>query len=342
MRVGILSDLRNPAEWHTPWAEHYQYKLDVYVEAERLGFDTVWLTEHHFFPDGHMPQPIAFAVAVAARTSRIGIGTATALAPNRHAIHIAEESALVDVISGGRFQLGIGTGYVPRDLTRFGVRMEDRFALLEQRAREIRRLFDEGEVHPGPIQKRLPIWVCVTGPRGSRMAGRLGEGVGWLDPAQLAPYREGLAEGGHSPDSARMAGLCQLLISEDPERDWQRVKPYLEYQFGDYARAAMEDTDAIQQPNISDAANLDVDAMRSPGPVMVPPAFDVVTPDEAIRRLGEWLGPMPVAEVYFFESVAGMPRDLVQSHLELLAGKVAPALRQLGLQSAASWAASAH
>jgi alkanesulfonate monooxygenase SsuD/methylene tetrahydromethanopterin reductase-like flavin-dependent oxidoreductase (luciferase family) len=333
MRVGILSDLRNPAGWRTRWHDHYQYKLDLYVEAERLGIDTVWLTEHHFVEDGHMPQPIAFAAAVAARTSTIGIGTATALAPNKHPVHLAEETALVDVISGGRFQLGLGAGYVVPDLTRFGVDFAKRFTLLEEHAREVRRLLDERLVTPGPVQEHLPIWMCVTGPKGSRMAGRLGEGLGWLDPAQLEPYRQGLIEGGHSPDAAKVTGLAQLIISEDPERDWARITKHLTYLFGAYAAAAMEDTDAIQQPNISATAqDLDPSAMRSPGPVMVPPAFDVVTPDEAVQRLRTWLEPMPVAEVYFWESVAGMPRELVHSHLELLASKVAPSIRGIGLQ----------
>src|SRR4051794_25285318 len=102
MRIGIYTDLRNPPAWHEPWPDVYARALERIVEAERLGIGSVWATEHHGFEDGYLPQPLTFLAAVAARTTRVRLGTAVLLAPLRPALHIAEEAAVVDVLSGGR------------------------------------------------------------------------------------------------------------------------------------------------------------------------------------------------------------------------------------------------
>src|SRR2546422_471508 len=101
MRVGIYFDLRNPPAWRRPWADLYAASLALVEDAEGRGIDAVWLTEHHFFEDGYLPQPLTFAAAVAARTRKVRIGTAVLLAPLRSALQIAEEAAVVDTLSAG-------------------------------------------------------------------------------------------------------------------------------------------------------------------------------------------------------------------------------------------------
>ena len=175
------------------------------MEAERLGAGAAWFTEHHGFPDGYLPQPLVLAAATAARTSRLRVGTAVLLAPLRHPRHIAEEAALVDLVSGGRLELGIGAGYAAGEFEAFGADLGGRFRATEGAATEIARLLAAGEVSPAPVQDPLPLWLGYRGPRGARRAGRLGAGLLSLDRRLLAPYRAGLAEGGHDPDAdARM------------------------------------------------------------------------------------------------------------------------------------------
>src|SRR3954453_16699104 len=120
MRVGIYTDLRNPPPWRRDWAGHYARVLDRIGEAERLGLDSVWLSEHHLFEDGYLPQPLTFAAAIASRTSRMRIGTPVLLAPLRPAVQIAEEAAIVDLVSEGRLELGLGSGYLPDEFAAFG------------------------------------------------------------------------------------------------------------------------------------------------------------------------------------------------------------------------------
>ena len=111
MDVGIYFDLRNPPAWATDWSRLYGFSLELCEEAERLGCHAIWLTEHHLFDDGYLPQPLTMAAAVAARTSRVRIGTGVLIAPLHHPVELAEQAAVVDIISSGRVDLGIGAGY---------------------------------------------------------------------------------------------------------------------------------------------------------------------------------------------------------------------------------------
>jgi alkanesulfonate monooxygenase SsuD/methylene tetrahydromethanopterin reductase-like flavin-dependent oxidoreductase (luciferase family) len=111
MDVGLLFDLRNPEQWHRPWAGHYARTLEWCEEADQRGVGGLWFTEHHLFEDGYLPQPLTFAAAVAARTRRARIGTSVVLPALHHPVDLAEQAALVDLISGGRLELGLGAGY---------------------------------------------------------------------------------------------------------------------------------------------------------------------------------------------------------------------------------------
>ena len=331
MRVGVYTDLRNPPGWRRGWSEHYARVLERIREAERLGAGSVWVSEHHLFEDGYLPQPLTFAAAIAARTSRVRIGTAIMIAPLRPALDVAEQAAVVDILSDGRLDLGLGLGYRAAEFDAYGRDLGERYPALESGVVEIRRLWAEGICTPPPVQDPVPLWIGATGPRGARMAGRLGAGLLWLASALLDPYVEGLVAAGHDPRSARMAGLANLVLADDPEAAWPRIAPHLAYQRDSYNRYAA-DGPAAGGPSTLDASGgpVDVEALRGPAPEAIPPAFDVVTPEEAIDRLTRWLGPLPVVDVYLWESIAGMPDDLADRHVELVASRLAPALAGVG------------
>src|ERR1700722_16998205 len=202
MRVGLTFDLRNPPQWFRPWDKLYRQALESVAEAEHLGADSIWVTEHHFFEDGYLPQPLTFCAAAAARTSRVRFGTAIMIAPLRAAAQIAEESAVVDLISGGRLDLGLGPGYRVPEFEAFGAGVRSRFSATFDPTSEVRRLLDGGTVTPPPVQSPLPIWL------GYRQGGRaehprqVGEGLLRMDPRPLGPYRGGPPPGGHCPGTA--------------------------------------------------------------------------------------------------------------------------------------------
>ncbi len=333
MRVGIWSDMRNPPEWRRSWPALYAETLERIEEAERLGLDAIWVTEHHFFEDGYLSQPLAFLAAIAARTKRMRVGTAITIAPLRPALDLAEQGALVDVISDGRLELGLGAGYRVPEFKAFGLDIADRFPILEERVREIRRLWSSGEIIPGPVQERPPIWIGANGGRGARLAGRLGEGFMWLDRDVVQTYLDALRAAGHDESTARVSGSVNAIISSDPERAWGRVAPHLVYQWETYARYGAEGAEKADSLVVHQASELKAEDMRSDGPEMLMPRFDVVTPEELVRRMRAWLVELPVSDVYFWDSIAGMPDDLVEEHVRLLATKVAPAVRDLGVET---------
>jgi alkanesulfonate monooxygenase SsuD/methylene tetrahydromethanopterin reductase-like flavin-dependent oxidoreductase (luciferase family) len=323
MRVGLFMDLRNPPAWERPRETLYEQTLQQCAEAERLGIDSVWLTEHHGFDDGYLPQPLTLAAAIAARTACLRIGTAVLIAPLRPAIDIAEQAALVDLISGGRVELGLGAGYRAEEFAAFGADIGRRYALLEERAAEVQRLWEDGGVTPAPLQPRAPLWIGAHGPRGARIAGRLGAGMLSFGSRIQEPYRRALAEAGHPAGAARLTSCANLIVSEDPEAAWPRIAPHLAYQWSSYARYGLDLPGLV-------AGAVDPEALRHPGPNMAQPRFDVVTPAEAVRRIAAWLNDLPVETVYFWRSIAGMPDDLAEEHVRLLATEVGPALARLG------------
>ncbi|MBW1882276.1 MAG: LLM class flavin-dependent oxidoreductase [Deltaproteobacteria bacterium] len=320
MRVGIYQDLRNPPEWRKPWDRFYAESIEVVEEAERLGADSVWISEHHFFEDGYLPQPLTYAAALAARTERLRIGTAVLLAPFRQAIDIAEQTAIVDLVSGGRFDLGLGAGYRVPEFAAYQTPMEDRFKVVRERASEIREIFAKGLVTPGPLQDPFPIWCGFATPTGARHAGRLGVGLLSVGRELAVAYQRGLEEAGFPAQRARMAGPVHFILADDPEEVWHRVTPHFRYQCDSYRRYMVEGS-SLKAPR-----PIDPEKWRQPGPDGAPPQIGVFTPAAAAAMIREWLAGTPAVEIYFWSSIAGMPEDLARRHVELVCTELRVAL----------------
>ena len=318
MKLGLYFDLRNPAPWARPWPEVYGRALDLVVEAERLGAASVWFSEHHLFSDGYLPQPLTFAAAAAARTTRMRIGTAVLLAALRPAALVAEEAAVIDQISGGRLELGIGAGYSVPEYELYNADITKRYGLTDAAVAEIRRLLDEGIVTPPAAQNPFPIWLGYQGPQGAKRAGRLGVGLLSLDRALLDPYREGLVEGGYDPATARTGGMLDIIVADDPEAAFERILPHYAHQLNSYRAAAVAGSGRDAPKEIT------VEKLRSgaaqKGQI---PGLRVLTPSDAVNAIREATDGSPVEHVYLWASVAGMPEDLVERHVELTCTQVA-------------------
>jgi alkanesulfonate monooxygenase SsuD/methylene tetrahydromethanopterin reductase-like flavin-dependent oxidoreductase (luciferase family) len=318
VRLGLYFDLRNPAPWARPWPEVYGRALDLVVEAERLGAASVWFSEHHLFSDGYLPQPLTFAAAAAARTSRVRIGTAVLVAALRPAALVAEEAAVIDQISGGRLELGIGAGYSVPEYELYNADITKRYGLTDTAVAEIRRLLDDGIVTPPAAQNPFPLWLGYQGPQGAKRAGRLGVGLLSLDRALLDPYREGLVEGGHDPAIARTGGMLDVIVADDPEAAFERILPHYAHQLNSYRAAAVAGSGRDAPKEIT------VEKLRSgaaqKGQI---PGLRVLTPSDAVNAIRAATDGSPVEHVYLWASVAGMPEDLVERHVELTCTQVA-------------------
>jgi alkanesulfonate monooxygenase SsuD/methylene tetrahydromethanopterin reductase-like flavin-dependent oxidoreductase (luciferase family) len=323
LNVGLYFDLRNPPAWQRDWAQVYGSTLEICEEADRLGVHSIWLSEHHLFEDGYLPQPLTYAAAVAARTRQARIGTAVTLAPLRSAPHLAEEAAIVDLVSGGRLELGIGAGYRIPEYELFSADIGRRFSLTDETARELRRLWDEGRLTPPPAQERPHLWMGYQGPQGARRAGRLGECLLSADTRLVVPYREGLREAGLDPATARMTGVLQGWITDDPERDWPVVARHLAHQWNTYLSYGVEGTGRPPPPPI------DPEAWRANGLGPGASHFLLATPEDAAGALLAYADGTPLETVFFWASIAGMPDEMVRRHVHLICEDLAPRLRAL-------------
>jgi len=318
--IGLFVDMRRLLDSPRSPADHVARTIELLAHAESLGCGSAWFTEHHQFADGYLPQPIVLAAAVAARTSRVRLGTAITLAPLRHPLHVAEEAALVDLISNGRFELGLGAGYAVNEYEAFGEDIGRRFGSTDAVAAEVRRLLASGSVTPGPVQDELPIWLGYQGPQGAARAGRLGLGLLSLDPSLLAPYQDALASAGHDAASARMGGLIEIVVADDPESAAQRVIPHWLHQQNTYrALQRKGDGSPLRALTEDDARSMLADKGRLGG-------LRILDVDGAISALRERISAVPALHAYTWLSVGDMPDDIVDRHVELWCGPVREAV----------------
>jgi alkanesulfonate monooxygenase SsuD/methylene tetrahydromethanopterin reductase-like flavin-dependent oxidoreductase (luciferase family) len=319
MHVGLYFDLRNPAQWRRSWSYVYGFVLEVCAEAEHLGAHSAWFSEHHGFDDGYLSQPLTFAAAVAARTRSIRLGTAVVLAPLYPVALIAEQAALVDTLSGGRLELGLGAGYRRAEFELYCRPFGERFSATDASVTELRRLWSDGRLLPGPVQEPLPIWLGYGSPAGARRAGQLGAGLLSSDPTLWPSYREGLLSAGLDPGAGRMAGRIQGWISEDPESDWPVVARHLAYQKDSYNRYRHEGRGVPPD-------NVDPQALRSAGITGGANSWLQATPDAAAAAIVDFIGEAPVDTVFFWASLPGLPEEMVRRHVHTVCTRLAPLL----------------
>ena len=315
MKVGLYFDLRNPPPWRRDWTQLYGEALERCARADALGIDSLWFSEHHGFDDGYLPAPLTFAAAAAARTRHARLGTSILIAPLRPAAQLAEEAAVVDILSGGRLELGLGAGYRSAEFALYGADPEGRGRTTFARVRELRELWAAGATTPPPVQERMPIWIGASGDWTAREAGRAGEGLLRVGPELLGAYRAGLLDGGHDAGDARMCGGVNVFLSEDPERDWPAVRPHLAYQWDSYARHA-EGASAVHgeaDPDELRARGIESGTMRG---------FAIDTPLNAARRIRATLEGTPAQTIYLWATLPGLDPALTDRHVELACTKL--------------------
>jgi probable F420-dependent oxidoreductase len=294
---GLLSAQLRPGE--TDWTRTYDDTVRLAVAAERLGFTSVWTTEHHFVDDGYMPSLLVVSAALAQATSRIEIGTGVILAPMHHPLRLAEDAATVQLLSHGRLVLGLGLGWseieyrgLGADRRRRGTAMEEILQILPQ-AWSGEPFTHHGSVYDLPTlgvrptpPVRIPILIGGGAEPAIRRAARLADGI--FSNASAEEFRNQVGwvldeceRIGRDPAAIRFIHYSILLPGPSREAALARYR------------------DAVWALNWK-YSDMEASATR-PLPPASPPPFD--RPDEALlkRRTAH----------------AGTPDELVEALLEI-------------------------
>lgn len=261
MRIGFgyLTAQHHPADPRTD-VEIYREAIEIAVELEAGGIDSIWTSEHHFVDDGYMPSQLPVLAAIAARTSRIGLGTGVLLAPMFDPLHLAEDAATVDLLSDGRLILGLGIGWRPEEFEGFAVPAGERGSRLEGTITVLRQAWSDGlvtgdgrhfrydgvNVTPKPARDGgPPIFIGAGAEAAVRRAGRVADGY-LAGPAMPERLAERIA---WARDEAEAVGRDPMSISANLYRPtfawrdgdaWERVREsawYIDWKYGDMSDA---------------------------------------------------------------------------------------------------------
>jgi alkanesulfonate monooxygenase SsuD/methylene tetrahydromethanopterin reductase-like flavin-dependent oxidoreductase (luciferase family) len=298
MKVGLWHDFRNPPAWRRPYDRLYRENLDQIAWAEELGYESVWLSEHHVTGDGYLPSTLPMLAAIAERTTTMRLGTSILLAPFQHPLRFAEDVAVVDQLSGGRLEIGLGLGYRRREFELLGVPFDERAARAERVIEDARRSWADGTVTPPPAQHpEPPLWLGGHTRTAARRAARLRCGFlpdASVDEGLLRLYRE---HGGGTV-------AVNPTVYVGP---WEDVADHLLYQHNTYA-------DWGERPRC--ATPDDLPRHR----------YVVGEPDVVVDGLNRLIARTGCDRLYFWARLPGLAIERANRSLERFATEVMPHL----------------
>ena len=314
---------------------YYREALEEVVRGEELGFDSVWMEEHHSVANHYWPSPLTVLAGFATRTSRVTLGTDIAVGAFHHPVRLAEDVAMLDVMSGGRVTLGVAIGYKPDEFALYGVPLEKRGARFEEQVAVMKGLWTgervsfkgayytvEGRLEPAPVQKpHPPLWIGGWGDITLRRAATLADN--WI-PGPTADLTRLLQGKKQFLANRAAAGRAQAITEWPLTRDVIIADTDLE------ARALAEAHIMVayrreyaggwRHPFIDASIATDLDRLMED-------RFIIGGPDQCIAKIRRFVEAYGMTHLICRTFFPGMPHAHIMRELELLAKEVMPAFR---------------
>jgi alkanesulfonate monooxygenase SsuD/methylene tetrahydromethanopterin reductase-like flavin-dependent oxidoreductase (luciferase family) len=327
-------------------------EVDQMVLSEELGFDSIWLTEHHYADYGLSSAPSVLLATVAARTQRIRLAIAVYVIPFHNPLRLAEETATLDILSGGRLTVGLGRGNRPMEFYGHGVpqqesrtRMEEGVDVLLQAWTQDRVNFSGKHwciqnvpVYPKPAQKpHPPLAFAVTSPETIAWTARHGHAMlssGLGTPlAQITKnrdaYLQGLREATFSQAEIEEL-LCRWVVTKhvyvaptDAEAQAEAREPEMWYRDAFIRSLAADDLTGLH-PSVYESANTMISRLRSQGwEDLLESALVIGSPDTVAAKVAD-LQAAGVGEMVCWMNFGGLPPEKVRRSMRLFAEEVMP------------------
>lgn len=337
------------------WREGFSASRQAYYEeliasvklADRLGWSRVMTTEHHFhYYGGAVPNPAVMMAAWARETKRIRLQASVSLVPLRHPLQVAEDYALVDQLSNGRFDMGVSRGFVPHEFAAFHVSQEESIGRMYEGLSVIEKFwrgepfahdgehwnFDTIEPWPVPVQKKIPVWVAASNSRESfEAAGRAGyhlmmnqypmsfeslvEKFGW--------YKTAWTEAGHDPEGIKALVAFMAYIDDTEEKAVARARGPLQEHAGALYKLFQGDqwnrdyaADESVLMKMSDTGEL-IDTFRR--------RTLICTAEQAVERIAKYVD-LGFTDIAFITRYADLTMAEEQQTIERVTKEVMPAL----------------
>ncbi len=337
MRFGVNLLSQHAAD--RPQYDLYQEMLEQAVTAEQLGFDSIFLNEHHPFDrtDELWLQPLPALAGLATRTRRIALGTNILVLPLYHPIRIAEDVGMIHAMSGGRFILGAAIGFKPEEFEAFGLTIPQRVRRFEEQVPLLRRLWTDTKITVNgryftfanvslPVQTLArptpPIWIGAEVEPAIRRAARLGDA--WLPAdtssisllqADYAVYREALAAAGKRIEDVERPLMRETFVLEDGRRAKELFAPYVLQKYREYWRMGAPQLRAEFPDD-----RFEFDALRRD-------RFITGSAEECVEQILLHRTRLGITHLIFRIQKKGMPHRQVLEVLRVLAEQVIPFCR---------------
>lgn len=329
VNFGLWYDFRNPTQWARPFDKFYADSLAQISAAEKMGFNSVWLTEHHFCEDGYTPSPLVIAAAIGAATESMRIGTNLMLLPLHDPVRMAEDAATLSLLTGGRFDLGLGIGYRALEFDQFKRSLKNRPSLVEEGMEIIRRCwsgeavnfsgkrFEVGDfaVTPAPVDKPDLLLGGMVEPAIQRAA-RIADGFLSTGGIGMDIYCDALEAQGKKRSDGKIVLGCWAIIAEDPEKEAAKIGDHVLYQINEYIKWG-----AFGPP---DETPLFEDAMSA----ITNGLYELWDADTAVAELSKMIDTYPqIADIHFWAQFPGESVESGSARMQYIADKVLPRLR---------------
>jgi alkanesulfonate monooxygenase SsuD/methylene tetrahydromethanopterin reductase-like flavin-dependent oxidoreductase (luciferase family) len=319
-------DFRNPAFAGTTMAERYTAAIEMAQWADRLGCDSISVSEHHGSDDGYLPSPVPVVAAMAAVTERVRFSIAAFVAPLHDPLRLAEDLVVLDNLTKGRVDVMVAGGYVREEFEMFAVPMRERPRRVSELITTLRSAFT-GEpfefrgrvvrVTPAPYQSGgPPLSMGGSTEAAARRAARLGVGFMPAVPEVWRFYEEELARMGRPDPGTYVGGASRVVVlAEDPEVGWQEHAPYFLHENNAYGAWRAQDGVATPYRSVIDSGTL-----RETG------HYRVLAPAEFAAELMAAPGRFTVLQPL----CGGVPPALAWKSLRLFERLVLPAVARAG------------